>query len=93
MRGGNFNPKKLKILQFLSKKVQFLSDFSQKSVYLDIFFQKSANLDTFPLMNVKNRQKLFHNFFAQWRKTSFFWQNIHLSSMMSTVMIFSYFDD
>ena len=73
-----FNAKSANFCNFSPKKCNFCQIFPKKVYILTIFPQKSANLDTFPLLKVKNRGKLFHNFFAQWGKNKIFWQNIHL---------------
>ena len=52
--------------------------FPIKNANFDNFFPKGAISKNFPLLKVKKLGKVFHNFFADWGKNKFFWQNIHL---------------
>ena len=54
---------------------------------LTIYSPKSAILDNYPLLKVKIMGKFFHNFFGDWGKNNFFWQNIHLWVTQVTQMV------
>ena len=67
-----FTPNKWQILyNYNSQKYANFENFSQKCANLNNSFKKGVNLDAFPLLKVKNRGKLFHNFFASGKNMNF----------------------
>ena len=78
--GKNFSRLALRgKLQIFAKKVPIWKKFSQKS----------ANQETFSSLKVKNREKLFHNFFASGGKMNFCGRiDIHLCFLSLSLLHF-----
>ena len=62
----NIYPIEKNLWQFLSKEKNFDNFYPKREDFLTIIPQKTANLDNFPFLKVKNKGKLFYNFFALW---------------------------